>query len=228
MLENPKSKSIGELQAEIEAALSRVATTPLPVGLEPLRYLAAPEGMAARVSLRYLAEHRQIRRTADGCYWNREDGECEAIVSYELEEAEHAPTEREAQPSSSTPQGLVSRALRDLVLALDAAEREPRFREFVGIKPFRDQFLPYRGYDWTAAPQSRHKTLADAIDQGMILRSSIANPKSPEYPTTAIKLNREHPCVKLILNATDEERCVFRPVSIRGEAISSTLIAERR
>lgn len=111
MLENPKSKSIGELQAEIEAALSRVATTPLPVGLEPLRYLAAPEGMAARVSLRYLAEHRQIRRTADGCYWNREDGECEAIVSYELEEAEHAPTERKAQPSSSTPQGLVSKSI---------------------------------------------------------------------------------------------------------------------
>jgi hypothetical protein len=122
----------------------------------------------------------------------------------------------------------VENQLRDLVVALDAAERDVRFVGFVGLKAFRDQFLVDRGLRWATDPEARHYELAKAIKGGLILRTSVPNPNRPEFPTTAVKVNREHPVAKEILREADSDRAVFKPVKIQGKSLSSTIIEERR
>ncbi len=229
MFESTETKSIGTLQAEIEAALNRLRAIELPADLEPLRVLAAPRGWKARVSLRRLSGDRRIRSDADSSYWDRSGGDCEASVYYEPAEGEGGEIALAEGSASGGSDPVISPALHDVVLALDAAEREPRFREFVGIKLFRDQFLPGRGGDWSFEPQARHEVLREAINQGIILRSSVANPKSPQYPVTAIRLNREHPIGKAVLGGTVEQRAAFpAPIAVRGGPLSATVLSERR
>jgi hypothetical protein len=219
-----QNKSIGELTAEIEAAFSRLRKSQLPAGLEPLRYLAPPKGLAARVHLQY-QDGRKIKRTADAGYWDPQT--CEAIVFFELED-EESPQNDGGAPVRKTDDGEVESRLRDLILALDAAERDVRFVGFVGLKAFRDQYLVGRGLAWAIDPEARHYELAKAINSGLILRTSVPNPKRPDFPTTAVKVNREHPIVTEILRAADLERTVFKPVRIQGKPLSSTVIEERR
>lgn len=217
------SKTIGEMQAEIEAALARIPSISLSPGLEALKYLLPPSGMSARVSLRHADKQRQIRRTADASYWNART--CELLIFFEqdgdADDRSDADSSRNGSLTSCDP-------LDDLIKVLDGAEREPRYRDFVGIKPFRDQFLVLNGGAWATDPAVRHVTLTKAIDQGIVLRNSIPNPKDPNHPTTAIRLNREHPEAKRILKATAAERAVFKPVAIRGEKLSSTVLSGRR
>ena len=212
------SKTIGELQAEIEAALSRVHSCSLPPELQALKLLVPP-GTLPRVSLLYPRQdckrgYRRIRRNADWTYWTPEN--CVAEVSYEME-----PADAVERPDSQSP-------LDDFLTALCDAEREPRFREFVGIKPFRDHYLTGRGYDWAESAQARHQVLSQAINEGWVLTGKVPNPKSPENPTTTIRLNRHHQVVVEALKRTHQERSPFRPVPIRGESLSATILAERR
>src|SRR5688572_28820963 len=219
-----ENKSIHVLTAEIEAALSRLRLAQLPTGLEPLRYFAPPKGLAAKVLLQY-KDGRKIKRTADAGNWDPES--CEAIVSFELEEDES--TETSEYPSNSDPEHAeIDAPVRDLLLALDAAERDVRFVGFVGLKAFRDQFLVGRGLRWATDPEARHYELAKAINSGLILRTSVPNPNRPDFPTTAVKVNREHPIAKDILREAESDRAVFKPVKIRGQSLSSTIIEERR
>jgi hypothetical protein len=217
-----ENKSIGELTAEIEAALSRLQQAQLPAGLESLRYLAPPKGLAPRIVL--CKGSRKIKRTADASYWDPQ--KCKAIVSFELEEDES--TENDSASLSDTDHVAVENQLRDLILALDAAERDVRFVGFVGLKAFRDQFLVRRGLPWATDPEARHYALAKAINSGLILRTSVPNPNRPDFPTTAVKVNREHPIAREVLRQADADRTVFRPVKIRGKSLSSTVIEERR
>jgi hypothetical protein len=219
-----ENKSIGELAAEIEAAFSRLRQAPLPVGLEPLRYLAPPKGLAARVVLQN-KNGRRIKRTADAGNWDPQV--CEAIVSFELEEDDSDETSEHGSNGDSNDNG-VENELRDVILALDAAERDVRFVGFVGLKAFRDQFLVGRGLSWAAEAEARHYAMAKAINSGLILRTSVPNPNRPDFPTTAVKVNREHPNVKEILRRADADRTAFKPVRIRGQSLSSTVIEERR
>jgi hypothetical protein len=214
------SKSIGELQAEIEAALARIGAMKLPPELRALAHLV-PAGMTPRVSLRYADDHRQIRRTADASYWDPMD--CVATISFE-EEPDDAPSQRKADASSS----FADDTFRDLVTALDRAEREPRFREFVGLKNFRDQYLPQLNFPWAAEIHDRHRELARAIEQQLILTGKVPNPKSPQNPVTKVILNRDHPQVTAILKSTQTERSPFHPRPIRGEGLSASIVAERR
>jgi hypothetical protein len=217
-------KSIGELTAEMEAALSRLREAPLPSGLEPLRRLAPPKGLAPRILLK--KDGRKINRTADASYWNPQT--CEAVVSFELEEDDDVGASGEVSTSADSESLGIETELRDLILALDAAERDVRFVGFVGLKAFRDQFLVSRGLRWASDPEARHYALAKAINDGLILRTSVPNPNRPEFPTTAVKVNREHPVVKDVLHESHSERAVFSPVKIRGKSLSSTVIEERR
>jgi hypothetical protein len=221
-----ENKSIGELTAEIEAAFSRLRRAQLPAGLEALRYLAPPTGLAARVLLQYKdGRSRKIKRTADASYWDPQG--CEAVISFEFEEDDSSETGEQVSNGDASHDGVESQS-RDLILALDAAERDPRFVGFVGLKAFREQFLVGRGLPWAADPERRHYSLAKAINSGLILRTSVPNPKRPDFPTTAVKVNREHPTVTEILRGADSDRTVFRPVKIQGKSLSSTVIEERR
>ena len=65
-----RNKTIGEVQAEFEAVLARIAEIQLPHGMEPLKTFVPPRGMTVRVSLRNRESGRRIKRTADASRWN--------------------------------------------------------------------------------------------------------------------------------------------------------------
>jgi len=61
-----------------------------------------------------------------------------------------------------------------------------------------------------------------------VLTSKVPNPKSPSYPVTAIRLNRQHPQVAAVLGEQDSAALGFQPVDIRGEPLSETVLRDRR
>ncbi len=218
-----RNKTIGEVQAEFEAVFARLSEVQLPSGMEALKAFVPPRGMAVRVSLRKADTHRQIRRNADASYWN--PASCEVVIYFESDDEFE---EDSNVPARIAPVTKTNDPLVDLVKTLDSAERDPRFREFVGIKSFRDRYLVARGYAWAVDSNTRHTVLSQAIDQGLLLRNSVPNPKDPSFPTTSIHINREHPEVKRILAESAAERSIFKPIVMPGAALSSTVLAERR
>jgi len=113
----------------------------------------------------------------------------------------------------------------DLIRALDRAESRPGY-DFVALKWFRDTALPAEGFSWVGFDSVRH-ILREAIDKRLILTSKVPNPKSPQFPVTAIRLNRLMPEVRAILGS-DERPFDFQPVPIRGENLFLTLLRDRR
>jgi hypothetical protein len=212
------SKSIAQLQSEIASALAQLPQAQLPPELAPLKHLA-PSGMSPRVS--FTRKNRKIRSDADAS--NFAPADCAAVLTYEAQ-----PDAAVSASAAKARANGASDPLADIVFALSDAERDPRFRQFVALKTFRDQFLPERPWTWAQTPEGRDRALRQAIEQRLILKRQVPNPRSPEFPTTAISLNREHPQVSAVLAATQRERSPFHPVRIRGEELSATVIAERR
>lgn len=108
--------------------------------------------------------------------------------------------------------------IRELCTTLAEAERGGH--AFIALKWFRDSFLPRKAFSWNQTPESRQLILAEAILRGVVLTSKIPNPKTPAYPTTTIRLNRSEAGVP-------EETQRFRPVAVRGEALSTSLDEDR-
>ena len=92
--------------------------------------------------------------------------------------------------------------LSDLIRALDRAESRPGY-EFVALKWFRDTVLPAEGFPWASYHSARQTVLRDAIDKRLILTSKMPNPRSPQFPVTAIRLNRLVPEVMGILGSPE-------------------------
>ncbi len=84
----------------------------------------------------------------------------------------------------------------------------------------RDSFLPRKAFRWNQHPESRQAVLAEAIQRGVVLTSKIANPKTPAYPTTTIRLNRAEAGIP-------EEAQRFHPVALTGESIAEAIEVER-
>ena len=105
-------------------------------------------------------------------------------------------------------------------LCATLAEAERGGHAFIALKWFRDSFLPRKPFIWNQNPESRQLILAEAILRGVVLTSKIPNPKTPAYPTTTIRLNRAEAGVP-------EEAQRFRPVSVLGESMASTLDDDR-
>jgi hypothetical protein len=122
--------------------------------------------------------------------------------------------------------GSLSDPVSDLIKALDRAECQPGYN-FVALKWFRDTNLPSEGFAWANAASVRD-ALRDCIDKRLILTSKVPNPRSPEFPVTAIRLNRLKPEVRAILGTEDAAMPDFQPVPIRGESLSATVLRERR
>ena len=78
--------------------------------------------------------------------------------------------------------------VKELCAALAEAERGGH--AFIALKWFRDSFLPRKAFRWNQHPDTRQTVLAEAIQRGLVMTSKIANPKTPAYPTTTIRLNR--------------------------------------
>jgi hypothetical protein len=117
--------------------------------------------------------------------------------------------------------------LADLLRALDRAESRPGY-EFVSLKWFRDTAMSLEGPGWAADPLARHEALREAIDRRWILTSKVANPRPPNFPVTAIRLNHQMPDVIAVLGNRGGGALSFRPVPIRGEALSATVLRDRR
>lgn len=121
----------------------------------------------------------------------------------------------------------VADPLSDLIRALDRAESRPGYK-FVALKWFRDTALQAEGFAWASEYSARHMTLRDAIERRLVLTSREPNPKTPQFPVTAIRLNRLMPEVKAILGGADVTVPDFEPLPIRGESLSQTVLSERR
>ena len=66
----------------------------------------------------------------------------------------------------------------------------------------------------------RQAVLAEAIQRGVVVTSKIANPKTPAYPTTTIRLNRAEA-------GMPDEAQRFHPVAAHGESIAEAIEEER-
>ena len=174
---------------------------------------------------------RSKRRNASADTWSPEEDEVR-IYFERIDGAEPLPrpSARRAPRLSSPP----SRTLEDGQEALIPADLDARVKElcaalaeaergghaFIALKWFRDSFLPRKAFRWNQHPESRQAVLAEAIQRGVVLTSKIANPKTPAYPTTTIRLNRAEAGIP-------EEAQRFHPVAAHGDSIAEAIEEER-
>jgi hypothetical protein len=215
----PAALTIEVAQAGLEEALEALPDylPELPDALKPLARLAPPTGLHAKVSLRHGNKERQVKRNAPASSWSPEAGTIS--ISYRVRKNAGQNTPRKRLVSASHD------PVREMVQTLARAESGNRF---VVLKWFRDTYLPHQGLAWAAMPEERHRVLADAIERRWILTSRIPNPRNPQFPATAIRVNRPLAEVRAILHQDAGERPHFAPIAIRGESLSATVLHERR
>jgi hypothetical protein len=172
---------------------------------------------------------RSKRRNAMADTWSPEDDEVRIYF-------ERLDGEEPASRSSRASRGVSSRLLEEdeEVDALLPADLDTRVKElcgalaeaergghaFIALKWFRDSFLPRKTYRWNQHPETRQAVLAEAIQRGVVLTSKIANPKTPAYPTTTIRLNRAEAGIP-------EEAQRFHPVEAQGEPVGVAIDEDR-
>jgi hypothetical protein len=213
----------------IEEALNELAYSQDPGMARALRFLAPP-GYQTIVEL--CSENgRSKRRNALADTWSPEDDEVR-IYFERIGDGEPAPRAARAPRAVAEPafddedddsQEAVIPAdldarVKELCAALAEAERGGH--AFIALKWFRDSFLPRKAFRWNQHPESRQAVLAEAIQRGVVLTSKIANPKTPAYPTTTIRLNRAEAGIP-------EEAQRFHPVAVHGDSIAEAIEEER-
>jgi len=221
---------IEELELQTEKGLSELRSVQHRSLIESLRPLV-PDGYRARVHL-HGEKGRKKRRDAPADSWSPDSGEIRIFFEREARVQPPAPMpipEARANHAQAEPSAIQSAPdpVADLIRALDQAEMRPGY-DFVALKWFRDVFLPGQGYDWTMSDSTRQAVLRDAIERRLILTSKVPNPKSPQFPVTAIRLNRLHKDNQALLNGGQVSNSSFHPVEMRGESLSATILRERR
>jgi len=224
--------SIPDAEEIIEEALNELGFSADP-GLARALHFLAPPGYQAIVEL--CSENgRSKRRNASAESWSPEDDEVR-IYFERIGDGESAPRTARASRTpvdhvfdedgdgdndgqeAIIPADLDAR-VKELCAALAEAERGGH--AFIALKWFRDSFLPRKAFRWNQHPESRQAVLAEAIQRGVVLTSKIANPKTPAYPTTTIRLNRAEAGIP-------EEAQRFHPVAIHGDSIADAIEEER-
>jgi hypothetical protein len=213
-------KTIQEIEAQIEEKLSK--------SLEELNLI--PAGYRCLVRLR--GKSRDKKRNASFEKTWSPDTDIVCIRFQPVSKPQTAISPRRDEKSTSTMPDQEKGAaapgpLSDLVRALDHVESRPGY-SFVALKWFRDTSLPAEGFSWADAESTRQSILREAIEKRMILTSKVPNPKSPQFPVTAIRLNRLMPQVSAILGVRSPDVPDFQPVQIRGEGLSETVLRDRR
>jgi hypothetical protein len=220
--------SIPDAEEIIEDALNELAVTTDPGLLQALPFLAPP-GYQAIVEL--CGENgRSKRRNATADSWSPEEDELR--IYFERIDGEE-PAPRPVRAPRSVTAGIVAdeedgqellipedqdARVKELCAALAEAERGGH--AFIALKWFRDSFLPRKAFRWNQHPESRQAVLAEAIQRGVVVTSKIANPKTPAYPTTTIRLNHAEA-------GMPEEAQRFHPVAAHGESIAEAIEEER-
>jgi len=219
--------SIPAAEEIIEDALNELAYSQDPGLVRALRFLAPP-GYQAIVEL-CSDNGRSKRRNASADTWSPEEDEVR-IYFERTGDAEPAPRIRaqrplpahmdgeEEEPDEAVLPGDMDVRVKELCAALAEAERGGH--AFIALKWFRDSFLPRKAFRWNHGPESRQTVLAEAIQRGVVLTSKIANPKTPAYPTTTIRLNRAEAGIP-------EETQRFHPVEVLGEPVAAAIEEDR-
>ncbi len=221
--------TIPDAEEIVEEALNELAFSPDPGLARALRFLA-PAGYQAIVEL--CSENgRSKRRNAPAESWSPEEDEVR-IYFERIDDGEPAlratriprvvaepayEDDEEDSQEAIIPADLDAR-VKELCAALAEAERGGH--AFIALKWFRDSFLPRKTFRWNQHPESRQAVLAEAIQRGVVLTSKIANPKTPAYPTTTIRLNRAEAGIP-------EEAQRFHPVAVHGDSIAEAIEEER-
>jgi hypothetical protein len=217
--------SVPAAEEIIENALNELQYSSDPGLARALRFLAPP-GYQAIVEL--CSENgRSKRRNASADSWSPEDDEVRIYFertgdadsparASRMARANHVEDE-EIEPEPVLPADMDTR-VKELCAALAEAERGGH--AFIALKWFRDSFLPRKAFRWNQHPETRQSVLAEAIQRGVVITSKIANPKTPAYPTTTIRLNRAEAGIP-------EETQRFHPVAVHGEAAAEAMEVER-
>ena len=220
--------SIPAAEEIIEDALNELAYSPDPGMARALRFLSPP-GYQAIVEL--CSENgRSKRRNASAESWSPEEDEVR-IYFERIDDGEsvpqltrspravvnHASDEYDDDQEAVLPADMDAR-VKELCAALAEAERGGH--AFIALKWFRDSFLPRKAFRWNQHPETRQMVLAEAIQRGVVMTSKIANPKTPAYPTTTIRLNRAEA-------GMPDEAQRFHPVAVTGESIGEAIEEER-
>jgi hypothetical protein len=211
----------------IEDALNELAYSQDPGLVRALRFLAPP-GYQAIVEL-CSESGRSKRRNASAESWSPEDDEVR-IYFERTDGDEPAPrltrvprafaaraAEEEDEAEVISPADMDAR-VKEICSALAEAERGGH--AFIALKWFRDSFLPRKAFRWNQHPETRQAVLAEAIQRGVVITSKIANPKTPAYPTTTIRLNRAEAGIP-------EEAQRFHPIEILGEPVTASIDEDR-
>ena len=214
---------IQNIQHDIEESLASLTTSTLPSALEGLRHLPLGD-RNPQVSIRYLESGRKVREDAAGSYFDPDY--CEVVIRF----VPFVTSDDEDDGLESNTSSLHEHSdALDFVTATDQLLDELRkvegMRPFVGLKWFRDQCLPTCGHGWARDPRTSGALLRHATDQRLILTSQVPNPHQPMRPVTAIRVNRRHPRFQ---PEGARRSAGFKPVRIRGGAISDTVLGDRR
>ena len=222
--------SIPDAEEIIEEALNELASSTDPGMARALQFLAPP-GYQAIVEL--CGENgRSKRRNAPAETWSPEEDEVR-IYFERIDGTVASPRPIRAPRAIAEPhafdaedddgqEALIPADLDARVkeLCSSLAEAERGGHAFIALKWFRDSFLPRKAFRWNQHPESRQAVLAEAIQRGVVITSKIANPKTPAYPTTTIRLNRAEAGIP-------EEAQRFHPVEMQGEPVAVAIDEER-
>lgn len=215
-----KPQTIQDVERLVQESIASLKPEKLPPGSENLAFLAPKTGFTAKVEFRNVEKNRDVR--SDKAYEKHPWSGRRIIIDY-------VPADRSEVGASRSPEMDASPAQRpaeeQLVKALASVESQ---KEFVELSWFRDQHLPTLGLRWTELDGARDAALQSAIDRQWLATYHVPNPQSWARPTAAVRLNRSHPEVARILGQGALKSSVFRPVRIRGEALSETVQKERR
>ncbi len=211
--------TIKELQREIEDSLEAVqAMSDLPAEFEGLRLLM-PHDAVPRVTIRNVRNGGRLRSDASAQEFRPR--ECEVVLRFDAyaDDIGEEP-ERGLSASEDTP---LRPEIEELMEALDRIEGS---RNFVGLKWFRDRFLPAEGYSWADDRGFCGHLIREATEEKLLLTSQVPNPRDPMQPTTAIRINRSHPRFRQP-RAAPRPRA-FNPVRARGKPLPPTGREDRR
>ncbi len=222
----------------------KLTTTPVRNALKELNYYV-PEHYQLRVSLLASDGKKKMRSNSAADKWSADFGRIqiwfEPTKASLSDKREVSPEVDPASVRHDNPARVVGnanthvhpaeadllKALNVLVSALDRAESKPGWN-FVPLKKFRDEILPGETFSSMLSEVERQNVLRSAIEKKFILLGKVANPKAPEHPVTTIRLNRMMPEVRRVLGQGDSPELDFRPIEIRGEPLSATILRERR
>ena len=196
----------------------------LPPVLQPLALLAPPRGYVVNVELRPFEDPDRPGEFAEDSRWDARKGD--VLVTYEPGRDDGWRDDRREErrgwrdgPSElpATPDPTL--AIEDVVRVLGRAEDDPNF-SFVALKFLRDQLLP-RHVAWAAIPHEAQIQINRAIDAGAVVTTKVENPRQPQYPVTAVKLNRDNEIVQRVLVAAAPPTAAAPNVEPQAAAPSS-------